>query len=347
MSEGPPLIALDKAHAPFFIGIDVGGTGIKIGLVDDRGQTLGWKRIETDVEQGPDAAVERISDAISRVIEEAGLSDAQVTSIGLATPGTMDIPAGKFLNPVNLPGWQNYPIRDRIAKATGKPVSFVNDANAAAYGEYWIGSGAEYQSMVMLTLGTGVGGGIIVRELNVEGEHSHGSELGHTIIDYNDDARLCSCGQRGHLEGYASATAVAKRASEALEAGRQSSVRGRIDAGEELTAKLLHEEAERGDELALEVILDTAMYLGVGITTFMHTIDPDAVVLGGAMTFGEHENEIGRKFLARVKEEINQRAFPTPAKETLVDFAQVGSHAGYVGAAGIARLAAKREPSSV
>jgi len=343
MSERPALVSLDDAHAPFFVGVDVGGTTIKLGLVDDRGQTLAWTRIDTNVEAGPDAAVERIEGAFAEIVGDAGLEVAQIKAVGLATPGTMDIPEGMFLHPVNLPGWDNFPIRDRVAEAVGKPVAFVNDANAAAYGEFWIGSAADYYSMVFLTLGTGVGGGIIIGDLNVEGQHSHGSELGHTIIDYNETARVCSCDNTGHLEAYASATAVAKRAQEAIDAGRQTSVRTRVEKGEELTTLLLHEEAENGDAFAMEIILETAMYLGVGITTFMHTIDPDAVVLGGAMTFGGHDNEIGRRFLERIKEEVRRRAFPTPAEKTLIDFAQVGSFAGYVGAAGIARLMAKQQ----
>ncbi len=343
MSDEPKLIPLDEAQAPYFIGIDVGGTGIKIGLVDDRGQTLGWTRISTDVEQGPDAGVERIGRAVADVIKKSGVDDGQVKAVGLATPGTMDIPAGKFLNPVNLPGWQNYPIRDRVADATGKRVAYVNDANAAAYGEFWIGGGAEFHSMVLLTLGTGVGGGIIIGETNVEGEHSHGSELGHIIIDYHDTARMCSCDQRGHLEAYASATAVEKRTQEALDAGGTSSLTAHIEASEALTALLLHEEAEAGDEFSLNMILETAKYLGIGITNIMHSIDPNAVILGGAMDFGGHNNPIGRAFLARIKEEVHRRAFPIPAEKTLIDFAKIGSHAGYIGAAGIARLMVKQQ----
>lgn len=342
MSDGPTITPLHQTRAPFFIGVDVGGTGIKIGLVDDDGKTLSWCRIETLVDQGPDAAVERITQAITSVSKEVGLELSEIAAVGLATPGTMDIPAGIFLNPVNLPGWQNYPIRDQVAKATGKPVAFANDANAAAYGEFWIGSGADYRSMVLLTLGTGVGGGIIIHDYNVEGEHSHGSELGHTIIDYHDNARICSCEQPGHLEAYASATAVEKRTREALESGAASSLHDRIRAGDELTALLLHQEAEQGDALSLQIIMDTAMYLGIGITNFMHTIDPDAIILGGAMTFGEHENEIGRRFLARIKEEVHRRAFPIPAEKTQIDFASIGSFAGYLGAAGIARLMVRK-----
>ena len=118
MSDAPELISLDQAQAPFVFGVDVGGTGIKIGLVDDRGRTLGWQRIETLAEQGPDAAVARIQGALDKVAREAKVDDGDILAVGLATPGTMDIPAGMFLNPVNLPGWQNYPIRDKVARLT-------------------------------------------------------------------------------------------------------------------------------------------------------------------------------------------------------------------------------------
>ena len=117
----------------------------------------------------------------------------------------------------------------------------------------------------------------------------------------------------------------------------------RLRDGEELTALLLHQEAEAGDELSLQIILETAMYLGIGITNFMHTIDPDAIILGGAMTFGEDENEIGRQFLARIKEEVHRRAFPIPAEQTHIGFASIGSFAGYLGAAGIARLMIRKQ----
>src|SRR5262249_9163376 len=138
-----------------------------------------------------------------------------VTALGVATPGTMDIPAGVILEPPNLKPWQNVPVRQHIESAFGKPTAFQNDANAAAFGEYWTGAGKDVHSMVLFTLGTGVGGGIIVNDEIIEGEHSHGAELGHIKIDLTRP-RQCSCGRWGCLEAYASATAVVKRAHEAL-----------------------------------------------------------------------------------------------------------------------------------
>ncbi len=338
MPKSRHFITLSEAQAPFYAGVDLGGTNIKVGVVDDLGRPLSWTSIETLAEQGADSAVERMAQAVHLAIREAGLKPADIRRVGLGSPGTMDIPAGMLLEPPNLPGWNHYPIRDRLSQQCGLPVSFANDAGAAAYGEFWVGCGREMPSIVLLTLGTGIGCGIIVHDFSIDGEHSHGAECGHIIIDYHDDARLCPCGQTGHLEAYCSALSLIKRTHEDLAAGRASSLTKKTAAGAELTPLLLAQEAEAGDALSLEIILDTARYLGVGIVTLMHTIDPSGVVLGGAMTFGRNETSLGRRFLERVREEVRKRAFPTLAERTTIDYATLGGDAGFIGAAGIARL---------
>jgi glucokinase len=338
MTAEQEFISADKARAPFFVGVDLGGTNTKVGVVDDRGRPLSWLSIPTKPEKGPEDATHRMGEAVKRAIRKAGLSAAAVARVGLGSPGTMDIPAGKLVQPVNLRGWDHFQIRDALASACGLPVAFTNDATAAAYGEFWVGSGRAFHSMVLLTLGTGIGCGIIIGDLLVDGENSHGAECGHIIINCDEDARYCGCGQRGHLEAYASATAVTKRTGEALQAGLVSSLNERLRAGDALTPKLLAQEAEAGDQLSLEIIMETARYLGIGIVTLMHTIDPNGVLLGGAMTFGGRESKLGRQFLARVKREVTRRAFPVLAERTKLDFASLGGDAGYIGAAGIARM---------
>lgn len=333
------FVPRSAAQSPLFVGVDLGGTNVKVGVVDDLGRPLSWISIATDAEAGPDDAVARMGRAVDEAIRSAGLTNADVSGCGLGSPGTMDIPAGLLLDPPNLPGWQNYPLRDRLQSLIGLPVTFTNDANAAAFGEYWVGSGRDLTSMVLLTLGTGVGGGIIVGDMAIEGEHSTGAECGHIIIDSRDDALVCSCGQPGHLEGYASATAVLKRTEQALAEGRKSSLSKRIAAGEELTPIMLGEEAEAGDVLAEEILMETARFLGIGVVTLMHTIDPEGVVIGGAMTFGGDETPLGRRFLERIREEVRRRAFPVLAEKTTIEYAYLGGDAGYVGAAGLARLA--------
>jgi glucokinase len=333
------FVPRSAAQSPLFVGVDLGGTNVKIGVVDDLGRPLSWVSIPTDAVAGPDVAVRRMAIAVGEAIAQAGLVPSDIVACGLGSPGTMDIPTGMLLDPPNLPGWQNYPLRDRLSDAIKLPVTFANDANSAAFGEFWVGSGRELDSMIMFTLGTGVGGGIILGDLSVDGHHSTGSELGHVILDHHADARMCPCGQPGHLEAYSSATAVVKRTRELLDGGRASSIIARLRRGEELTTLLLGEEADAGDPLADEVLMEAAGYLGVGITTVMHTIDPEGVVLGGAMTFGGEQTPLGRRFLERVRAEIRRRAFPVLAEKTKVAYAYLGGDAGFIGAAGLARLA--------
>jgi glucokinase len=343
MSTANEIIGLDKAQPPFFVGVDVGGTNIKIGLVDDQGRTLSNDSIRTLVDRGPEDGSERMGQAVKQVIAAAGLRPADVARVGLGTPGTMDVPSGMLLEPVNLKSWRHFPIRDRVAHHIGLPVTYANDAKAAAYGEFWVGSGRHLRSMGLFTLGTGIGGGIVIGDLLVVGEHSHGAECGHMIIDYRDDARMCGCGHRGHLEAYASATAVIKRTEEALAEGHKSSLVARIEAGAELTPLLIGTEAQAGDALSLEIVLDTARFIGIGAVTMMHMIDPCGIVLAGAMTFGGHATPLGRRFLATVKEEVHRRALPIPAEKTTIDFAMLGGDAGYIGVAGLARQDFRRQ----
>lgn len=339
MSEERTLISVSDAQPPFFVGADLGGQSFKLGVVDDLGRPLSWLSVPTKPEQGPEDAAGRMGAAVLEAIKQAALEPSAVARVGLGSPGTMDIPAGKLILPVNLKGWEGFPIRDRLAHHCGLPVAFANDGAAAAYGEFWVGAGREYNSLVLLTLGTGIGCGIILGDQSIDGENSHGAECGHMIIDAHDDARWCNCGQRGHLEAYAGATAVTRRTQEALDAGLPSSLSDRIDAGGELSPKMVAEEAALGDALSLEIVMRTARYLGIALVTLIHTIDPKGVLLGGAMTFGGGDSELGRQFLGRIKQEIDARAFALLSERLSLDFAALGGDAGYIGAAGIARVA--------
>ncbi len=336
------FIPAGDAQAPFFVGVDLGGTNIKVGVVDDLGRSLSWLTIPTESWKGPEDASRRMGQAVLEATAEAGVKTSDIARVGLGSPGTMDIPAGRLLKPVNFRGWDDFPLRDRVADHCGLPVTFANDANAAAYGEFWVGSGRDFHSMVLFTLGTGIGSGIIIGDLSIDGEHSHGGECGHLIIDFAPGARMCGCGRRGHLEAYASATAVIQRTQEAINAGRSTSLSTRLDEGAPLTPLLLAEEAAAGDKLSLEIVAETARYMALGIVNLMHTIDPSGILLGGAMTFGGHEAPLGRQFLAWIKEEVGRRAFAVLAEKTVIDYATLGGDAGYIGAAGMARLEYRR-----
>ena len=333
-----PSVAMnnkENAKAPFFLGVDVGGTGIKIGLVDNVGKTLGFVSIPTEEPKGPDDAMRRVAAASDQLLSSLGFARTDVARVGLGTPGSQNIAKGLLIEPPNHPHWHHFPIVQSLEEKLGLKVSFANDANAAAFGEFWIGTGERFHSMVLLTLGTGVGSGIIIDDHLVVGHNSFGGECGHIIIDPSPSARLCVWGGgRGHLEAYASASAVTARAKEQLLAGASSIL---APEAQTVTAKRLYEAASQGDAWSLGLIDETADYLAIGITTIVHTVDPGLVVLGGAMNFGGAKSPVGQRFLQRIRDSFRKRSFEYVAAGTTIDFASLGGDAGYLGAAGIAR----------
>lgn len=312
----------------YFVGLDVGGSSMKGGVVDDVGRPLSAVSLPTEAARGQELGLERMCETIRAAVKAAGLEMNTVASIGVATPGLMDIPAGVILDPPNLRPWRNVPVRQHIADKFGLPTAFQNDANAAALGEFWAGAGRSVSSMVLFTLGTGVGGGIVLDGKVLEGRHSHGGEVGHIVIE-TSNPRRCGCGRLGCLEAYASATAVVGRTREALAGDGGRSELHRL--AEELSARAVFTAAARGDELAARLVEETAFYLAIGATNLMHIIDPDMVVFAGGMIAA------GPAFLERIREHICARAFPVPAERTQVRYAELGGDAGFIGAAASGR----------
>ena len=317
--------------APLYVGLDVGGTSMKAGVVDDTGKALCSVSLPTEAHRGQEFGLERMCEAIRQAVAAGNLKMSDIVAIGVATPGTMDIPAGVILDPPNLKPWRNVPVRDYVHKKFKLPTAFQNDANAAALGEFWAGAGRDAHSMVLFTLGTGVGGGIIIGDMVLEGEHSHGAELGHMKIEMSKP-RQCGCGRWGCLEAYASATAVVKRAMEALgKRGAKSQLKALANKEGGLSARDIFDTAMTGDAVANEIVEDTAYYLAVGAMNMMHSIDPDMVVYAGGMIAA------GESFLQRIRKHVQQLAFPVPAAKTQIVYAQLGGDAGFIGAAGCAR----------
>ncbi len=324
------MTARDR-QPPFYLGIDLGGTNIKSGVVDDVGQPLSSVSQETEAERGPEVGIANLAEAGRRAVAASGVSWDDITGVGLGSPGTMDLPSGMLLEPPNLPGWNHLPIRDLLAKELKKQTVLQNDANAAAYGEYWAGAGRNTRSLVLFTLGTGIGCGIVEEGRIIEGRHSHGAECGHIIIQMQN-ARQCSCGAYGHLEAYASATALVKRAIEALEHDPSPSQLRTIPA-DQLTSRAVDQAAVAGDRLAARLMRETARYLAVGTVCLMHTIDPDIILYSGGMIAA------GQSFLEDVRNDIAAMAFPTLAGKVRIEYAALGADAGFIGAAGCARMA--------
>jgi glucokinase len=341
-------------QTPLFLGVDVGGQSIKAGVVDDTGKPLSSVDVPTEAFKGQEHGLRQMVRAAEKAVAAARLAMTDIAGIGVATPGLMDIHAGLIIDPPNLRPWKNVPVRQFVQDATGRLTTFQNDANAAAYGEYWVGAGRGCKSMVLFTLGTGIGGGIILDDIIVEGAHSHGAELGHIVIQMND-GRMCGCGYPGHLEAYASARSIVKRTREALAATKEASLLRSLLQQEQIatSGKVLSEAeeetldarfagqifqlAEVGDALAKKLVDETAYYLAVGAACLMHTINPEMVIFGGGMIAA------GPTFLSRIQTHIKKLAFPIPAERTIIRYAELGPNAGFIGAAGCARRAMLRK----
>lgn len=317
----------------FYIGVDVGGQTIKAGVVNDMGQPVGdISIVPTESERGNDHFLGQLCEAVRLSASKAGVELKQIRAIGVATPGLMDIPKGLLTHPVNMPALRNVPVRDFVQNHFNIPTAFQNDANAAAYGEFWAGAGRGAKSLVLFTLGTGIGCGIVWDHKIIEGEHSHGAEVGHIIIQAWG-GRICGCGQAGHLEAYASETAIRKIMTEHLQQPRSAnSPLAKLVEAEGLSAKTFFHAAELGDADANQMVQDAAYALAVGATCMMHTIDPEMILFGGGMSVAA-----GPGFLNRIRNCIKTIAFPIPALHTRIEYASLAEKAGYIGAAGWAR----------
>jgi len=316
---------MDKKYA---IGIDLGGTFIKGGVVDLEGNVVFRTSIDTKAEEGPDAVLERMA-ALSRLSAEgAGIGWDQVKCVGVGSPGPLNTRKGIVYTAPNLPGWDNVPVSDVLREKLGCPVTLENDANAAAYAENWVGAGKEASSMIMLTLGTGIGGGIVLDGNVWHGRDDAAGELGHMSINY--DGPLCNCGGYGCIEAYASAPATVRRALNGIEEGRQTSLAGIVKAGEELTAKAIYDAAVAGDALALETIHETGRLLGIAAANLVNIFNPELIVFFGGLA------NAGEMIFGPVRDEVRGRALK-PASETVkIVAAELGGDAGIIGAAGCA-----------
>ena len=218
----PTLLSPAEARSPYFVGVELAADVIRAGVVDDSGRLLSWLTEAAQLDRGPEAGGAQLASLALRAMEAAGLKAKDVTSVGLALPGTIDMAAGALANSMALPGWERFPLGDRVSGQCGLPAMLVNDAVAAAYAERWVGAGRPFESIVVLTLGKRIGGGILIGDLAIDGRVGRGSQCGHILIDATDAARRCNCGQRGCLEAYVGETALVELTREALAAGRAS-----------------------------------------------------------------------------------------------------------------------------
>jgi glucokinase len=278
--------------------------------------------------------------ALQEALKKTGVELSSIVAAGYSFPSTVDPKTDQMHRPPHFPSWEGFPIVAKLEEYTGlKSISFYNNANAAAYAEYWVGASKGSHSSCLLLLDKGIGCGIIIEGREVNGAHGCGGEFGHMIVDPSPGARWCGCLQQGHLEAYCSATAIARHTKELVEMGHATSLKDMITPEDELfsIARKVYEEAEKGDSLATHIILDSARFLGLGIVTLLHTIDPEYVLIGGEMMFGGKGSRIGSMFLSRIREEIEAKTIRKMGHNLKLDFAALGAYASTIGAAGLAR----------
>ena len=314
----------------FNIGIDLGGTNIKVGVVNEKYEIVGKSSIKTNLPRPAEAIADSIAEAVELALENAGVSLSDVNSVGIGTPGAANRNSGIVLYSNNL-GFNNVHLGEMLKQRLDKDIYVENDANAAAYGEYLAGAGKGYDNVVVITLGTGVGGGIIIDGKIYTGFNFCGAEIGHTVIEY--DGRPCSCGRKGCFEAYASATALINFTKEAMAENPQSKlweIAGSVDG---VDGKTAFDGMRAGDEAGKKVVETYISYLGCGLTNVVNIFQPQMLLIGGGVC-KEGEN------LTKPLEEIIKRdAYCIdPNCSTKLDIAKLGNDAGIIGAAFLCNL---------
>jgi glucokinase len=313
----------------FIVGVDLGGTNIAAGAMPTDGtREIAMRMAPTKAEEGSAAVVERIvtmiEDVIAQTRAETGAERSDFLGVGIGSPGPLDRLRGVVIVTPNL-GWRDFPLRDEVGSRVNLPASLDNDANCATLGEWWRGAARGGRNVVGLTIGTGIGGGLILDGRLYHGASDAAGEIGHTTID--STGRRCKCGNYGCLEAYASGPAIAERAREALDVDGSSILHELVDGdASRITAATVFEASKRGDQVALEVVRDTAHFLGVGISNLINIFNPDLVVVAGGVT------QAGDLLFDPLRAEVRRRAFKPSVEACRIVPGALPLSAGVVGA---------------
>lgn len=317
-------------HARSLIaGVDIGGTKLAVGVTDLAGKIVAEKRQPTDVRRGPDAVVADIVAMTRAAISKAGGERENLAFLGVASPGPLSQERGVILSTPNMPGWENYPLIERLGDEFGCRTVLENDANAACLGEALFGAGVCHRFVAYFTISTGIGGGFVQDGLVLHGKDGNAAEFGHQIIVPFDGA-VCGCGKRGHLEAYANGKSIVRRAMEALERGESSKIMDFVPNGSQITTRELAAAANAGDALANRIWDETGAYLAVGIVNVVHMFNPGVVVLGGGIT------NVGNLLFEPTRRYVAERVMPDYAGTFTIERAKLGDHVGVMGAVGLA-----------
>lgn len=304
----------------YCFGVDIGGTTVKIGLFQTDGVLLDKWEIKTRTENEGEAILPDVAEALKKKMEEKGLTSSQMSGIGIGIPAPVD-EEGIVQNTANL-GWGYKEVSREMKELTGMKVAAGNDANVAALGEMWLGAGKGHKNMIMVTLGTGVGGGVIVNGQPLTGAHGAGGEIGHLCVNYEETER-CGCGKQGCLEQYGSATGIARLARKRLaKDDAPSSLRDM----EKVDAKAVFDALKEGDQVSEEIVEEFGSYLGHALANIAVVTDPTVIVIGGGVS------KAGSILLKYIEKYFKEKAF-FANKETKFVLAELGNDAGICGAA--------------
>ncbi|HEX9676508.1 MAG TPA: ROK family protein [Anaerolineales bacterium] len=304
------------------IGVDLGGTQIRALRTDLAGEKAARAEQLTLAQQGPQAVVSRILETVREVM--AGIPGEEILGLGIGAPGPIDS-AGVVHDPPNLPGWRGVSLVDELAGPLGLPIYAGNDANLGALAEYRFGAGIGVDHLVYLTVGTGIGGGVISHGRMLTGWRGFAAEIGHQTLD--PDGPLCGCGQPGHLEAFASGPAIAREARKALEQGRSSTIPEH--AGGAVTAKSVAAAANGGDALAIELLRQAGYYLGLGLANLIHILEPQRILIGGGVS------RAGELLLGPARQTVEQRLMSPVYRGVEILSAALGPDVGLMGAAAL------------
>ena len=302
----------------YVFGVDIGGTTVKIGLFSVDGELLDKWEITTRTDDGGAYILSDIAASIENKMTEKGLSKDEVKGVGMGVPGPVK-EDGTVIKCVNL-GWGVFNAAEELSGLIGLPVKVGNDANMAALGEYWQGGGKDYNTVVMVTLGTGVGGGIIINGKMLAGVNGAGGEIGHMTIDLEEND-VCNCGKKGCLEQYASATGIVRLANRALQTSDKPS---KLREVKYISAKEIFDAAKNGDNLALDLVEEHGRRLGLALSNVAEVIDPEVFVIGGGVS------RAGEILINATKKYYQQYAFHA-CKNTKFELATLGNDAGMYG----------------
>jgi glucokinase len=312
---------------PLAAGIDLGGTKIYSLIANAKGDVLGEDRCPTHAaDGGPDAVVSRIAESVGRALEQAGLTTNDIAGAGISSPGPCEPASGIVTDAPNLPGFHNVPLARLLSDALNVPSVLENDANAAAYGEFRLGAGQGVRHLIYVTLGTGIGGGIIIDGKVYWGASGAAGEVGHLVVD--EDGPPCNCGGRGCVEALASGPAIAREAKRAVREGL-SPLLAELAGEGPMTAEIVHQAALRGDAVAREVMERAGRYLGLGLVGLLNCFNPEALILGGGLT------NLGSFYLEPAVRTAREGAFEQVVSDVTISLAKLGERAGALGAATI------------